>query len=281
MYYMLMDIFAKQKEDNMDRKEFIDSIKEGAIRGLTEYRILPSVTIAQAILESSWGSSQLAQRAKNLFGIKAYSNWMGERITLPTAEWYGDQKKIINADFRAYDSFNESIKDHNKLLTKSRYESVKECSNYKDACRKIYECGYATDPAYPEKLINIIEENKLYEYDNVNVLSEATVTIEAGRILKFQQLCNKLGIKDYEGKSLEEDNKFGLRTKSCVAKLPTLKIGSSGSAVEFIQEIVNAVPIDGSFGPVTKNCVMEYQKSKNIEVDGVVGIQTWTAIITT
>jgi hypothetical protein len=281
MYYMLMDIFARQKEDNMDRKEFIDSIKEGAIRGLTEYRILPSLTIAQAILESSWGSSQLSQRAKNLFGIKAFSNWRGERIKLPTAEWYGDQKKIINADFRVYDSFNESIEDHNKLLTNFRYEAVRGCSNYKEACRKIYECGYATDPSYPEKLINIIEENKLYEYDRAYELAEATVTIETGRILKFQQLCNKLGIKDYEGKSLEEDNKMGPRTKSCVAKLPTLKIGSSGPAVEFIQEIVNAVPIDCSFGLATRNCVMEYQKSKNIEVDGVVGIQTWTAFITT
>jgi peptidoglycan hydrolase-like protein with peptidoglycan-binding domain len=265
----------------MDRSEFINSIKDGAIKGYTEYRILPSLTIAQAILESGWGSSQLAQRAKNLFGIKAFSNWRGERITLSTTEWYGDQTKIINADFRAYDSFNESIEDHNKLLTNSRYEPVRVCSDYREACRKIYESGYATDPAYPEKLINIIEENKLYEYDNVHLLSEVTVAIEANRILKFQQLCNRLSIKDYEEKALIEDNKLGPRTKSCIAKMPNLMIGSSGLAVQFIQETINAIPIDGSFGPVTKNCVMEYQESKNIDVDGIVGIQTWTASVTT
>jgi peptidoglycan hydrolase-like protein with peptidoglycan-binding domain len=264
----------------VDRKEFINSIKEGALKGYTEYRILPSLTIAQAILESGWGSSQLAQRAKNLFGIKAFSNWRGERITLPTTEWYGDQKKIINADFRVYDSFNESIEDHNRLLTNSRYKPVIGCLNYKEACRKIYECGYATDPAYPEKLIKIIEENKLYEFDNAPVLSEITVSAEAGKILRFQQLCNKLSIKDYEGKTLEEDNKLGPRTESCIAKMPLLKEGSIGAAVKFIQEVVNAAPIDGCFGPVTRNCVMEYQKSKNIDVDGIVGIQTWTAIIT-
>ena len=63
--------------------------------------------------------------------------------------------------------------------------------------------------------------------------------------------------------------------------MPTLKEGSKGSAVEFIQEIVKAVPIDGSFGPVTRKCVTEYQKTKIIEADGVIGIQTWTTIITT
>jgi peptidoglycan hydrolase-like protein with peptidoglycan-binding domain len=63
--------------------------------------------------------------------------------------------------------------------------------------------------------------------------------------------------------------------------MPTLKEGYSGQAVEFIQEIIKAVPIDGSFGPVTRKCVMEYQKAKNIEVDGVVGSKTWTIIVTT
>ncbi len=265
----------------MDRKEFINSIKEGALKGYADYSILPSLTLAQAILESGWGSSQLSVRAKNLFGVKAFSNWRGERITLPTTEWYGDKKQVINADFRAYHSFKDSIEDHNKLLNNARYKPVRECSNYREACIKLYECGYATDPVYPEKLIKIIEENKLYEFDNIYVLAEVTVSIEASKVLKFQALCNRLGIRDYEGKVLSEDNKLGPRTRSCLAKMPTLKEGSRGAAVEFIQEIVKAVPIDGSFGPVTRKCVRDYQKVKNIEVDGVVGIETWTIIATT
>jgi peptidoglycan hydrolase-like protein with peptidoglycan-binding domain len=263
----------------MDKIEFINSIKEGALRGYEYYSILPSLTIAQAILESGWGSSQLAQRAKNLFGIKAFSNWRGDKITLPTTEWYNDEKQIINADFRAYSSLNESIEDHNKLLLNDRYKPVRECSDYREACRKIYECGYATDSEYPEKLIQIIEENNLYEFDSV--LSEVAGSIEDGKILKFQQLCNRLGIKDYDGNSLVEDNILGTRTKMCVAKMPTLREGSSGPAVEFVQEVVNAAPMDGLFGPITKKCVMEYQKAKDIEVDGIVGIETWTTIVTT
>lgn len=264
----------------MDKRKFINSIKEGALKDYEYYGILPSLTIAQAILESGWGSSQLAQRANNLFGIKAFSNWKGDRITLPTAEWYNDEKHIINADFRVYSSFNESIEDHNKLLLNERYKLVRECPDYREACRKIYECGYATDPEYPNKLIQIIEENRLYEFDNANGLSEVAGSIEEGKILKFQHLCNRLGIKDYDGNALVEDNILGTRTKMCVAKMPTLREVSSGPAVEFVQEIVNAAPIDGLFGPVTKKCVMEYQKAKNIQVDGIVGIETWTTIVT-
>lgn len=178
-----------------------------------------------------------------------------------------------------YGSFNESIEDHSKLLSYDRYKPVRGCSDYREACRKVYECGYATDPEYPEKLIRIIEENKLYEFDTSQDMSEAAAGMETGKVLKFQQLCNKLNIKDYEGKALAEDNSLGPRTRSCIAKMPVLKIGSIGSAVSFLQEIVNAEPIDGSFGPITRNCVMEYQRTKNIKVDGIVGIQTWTTIV--
>jgi peptidoglycan hydrolase-like protein with peptidoglycan-binding domain len=265
----------------MKRKEFINSVKDGALKGYVDYEILPSLTIAQAILESNWGISQLSVRAKNLFGIKAFSKWRGDKITLPTTEWYGDRKTVISSDFRAYDSFNESIEDHSKLLTNARYKPVRECSNYKEACRRIYECGYATDPKYPEKLISIIEENKLYVFDNAEVLTEVSVSSGEDKILKFQKLCNSLGIRDYEGKPLAEDNKLGPRTRSCIGKMPVLREGSKGEAVSFIQEAVGAMPVDGSFGPITNKCVMEYQRSRNLEVDGIVGPQTWTTIITT
>jgi flagellum-specific peptidoglycan hydrolase FlgJ len=167
----------------MDKNEFIDLIKEGALKGYEDYGILPSLTIAQAILESGWGNSQLSIRAKNLFGIKAFSNWRGDKITLPTTEWYGDKKQVINADFRAYDSLNESIEDHNKLLAIERYKPVRECSDYREACRRIYECGYATDPGYAEKLIRIIEDNQLYEFDNAEVLPEVSVSSEDEELL--------------------------------------------------------------------------------------------------
>jgi hypothetical protein len=265
----------------MDKREFINSIKEGALKGQSVHRILPSLTIAQAILESGWGSSELAQRANNLFGIKAFSTWKGKRITMPTTEWHNDQRRVVNAEFRAYDSFNGSIEDHNMLLSNSRYKPVRGCGDYKEACKKIYECGYATDPDYTGKLVKIIEENKLYEFDSAPVIEEVAASTVGEKIRKFQQLCNRLNIKDSEGNALVEDNILGPKTRSCIDKMPTLKVGSSGLAVEFVQEVVNADPVDGDFGPITRKCVIEYQRGKNIVVDGIVGKETWAVIVTT
>lgn len=261
------------------RDEFIESIKEGALRGYEKYGILPSLTIAQAILESGWGRSQLSQCANNLFGIKAFSDWIGRRVNLPTTEWYDGQMKIVNAEFRAYDNLIDSIEDHNKLLSYARYKSVTECLDYRDACQKIHECGYATDPRYTEKLVSIIEKNKLFEYDNISGAVREVMSKSEDKIRKFQQLCNVLNIRDYEGTSLEEDNILGDRTKSCIEKMPVLSIGSQGKAVEFVQDCLNVQPFDGDFGPITCQYVMDFQRDKGITVDGVVGSETWSVLI--
>lgn len=257
----------------MNKKEFIDAVRDGALKGFNDYKILSSLTVAQAILESSWGNSELTVRGNNLFGIKASLNWTGRKISLKTTEWYKGEKHIVYADFRVYDSLGDSIEDHSKLLSYMRYKPLRQCGNYKEACQKIYECGYATDPQYPEKLINIIEENKLYQLDRYSGITKSN------KIKRFQELCNKLKIKDSEGRTLAVDNVLGWRTLSCIASLPVLKKGSKGEAVEFVQEIVQAAPVDGSFGPVTEQCLIEYQKNKKLKVDGIVGTETWTSIV--
>jgi Putative peptidoglycan-binding domain-containing protein len=136
-------------------------------------------------------------------------------------------------------------------------------------------------PGYPSKLIKIIEENRLYEFDGDSSNREAAVDLQSQKIKKFQHLCNNLGIRDSEGKTLVEDNILGPRTRSCLNKLPVLKEGSRGFAVGFIQEVVGAAPVDGIFGPITKRKVMEYQSAKGILADGIVGIETWTKLVTT
>jgi flagellum-specific peptidoglycan hydrolase FlgJ len=130
-------------------------------------KILASLTIAQAILESNWGKSQLSTIGNALFGIKATSVWIGRVYNSNTKECYdGVNMQTVNANFRAYDSWEESIADHSTLLTQaSRYKKVVGETDYKLACQYIKEAGYATDPDYTGKLIGIIETNKLYEYD--------------------------------------------------------------------------------------------------------------------
>ena len=103
-----------------------------------------------------------------LFGIKANKAWCGKVWTGKTIEYYDGNRTSITAGFRAYNSWQESIADHSKLLTGlSRYKAVVGEADYKKACKAIQAAGYATDPLYATKLIGLIEVNQLYKYDNV------------------------------------------------------------------------------------------------------------------
>lgn len=152
----------------MDKKKFIERIAKVAVKNYEIYGILPSLVIAQAILESGWGKKAIEN---NIFGIKAGSSWRGKVVTRETREWDGDKYVIKKSKFRAYDSIEDSIMDYLNLVGNTkRYEKVRNAKDYKEAARLIYEAGYATDPHYTDKIVNIIEGNSLYQYD---VLEEA------------------------------------------------------------------------------------------------------------
>ena len=143
--------------------DFINSIVDGAVDSYNEYGVLPSVTLAQAILESGWGKYSIGN---NIFGIKAGSNWTGKVQNVPTYEQNADGSSYqIYANFRDYDSIADSIKDHGKLFTQDFYQPVLEASNYADACRAVKNCGYATAVDYADSLINIIESYGLDQWD--------------------------------------------------------------------------------------------------------------------
>ncbi|WP_053071443.1 glycoside hydrolase family 73 protein [Clostridium novyi] len=97
----------------MDKQtEFIQKIKDVAIETQKKYGIFASVTISQAILESGWGTSTLAQQYNNLFGIKALRDWTGETVNLDTKEYTNDGIITVKQPFRIYKSWRESILDH-------------------------------------------------------------------------------------------------------------------------------------------------------------------------
>ena len=141
--------------------------------------ILASLTIAQAILESGWGTSELAQNANALFGIKADSRWNGKAYSKETQECYdGVNYTTVTALFRAYSSWDESITDHSAfLLTGNRYAAVIGEKDYKTACHAIKAAGYATAPDYAEKLIALIESYGLTAYDGDVQKEEPTLKI--------------------------------------------------------------------------------------------------------
>jgi flagellum-specific peptidoglycan hydrolase FlgJ len=139
---------------------------------MKSHGILASLTIAQAILESGWGESGLTQKANNLFGIKCGSAWRGDSITLPTQEWDGSKYITVNAAFRKYASWADSIADHTQLLLLPRYKNLVGEKDYKAACQKIREDGYATSPTYTKNLIKLIEQYNLNQYDTVENYSQ-------------------------------------------------------------------------------------------------------------
>lgn len=144
---------------------------DGAIKAQEKYGVPASITLGQIILESSGsnpgGLSGLAYKAKNLFGIKAGVSWTGKTYSAQTGEYGSGGAYTTTAAFRAYDSFAESIDDHGKLLSTSRYQKyVKGVTDYKAYAKGIKAAGYATDPNYASKLISIIESNGFQKYDS-------------------------------------------------------------------------------------------------------------------
>lgn len=143
--------------------------------------ILASVSLAQFILESGYGKSELAQNANNIFGMKCSlsgntwsgSSWDGKsKYTKKTQEQNADGSMVtITADFRKYLCIEDSIADHSAYLLgamngkKLRYDGLKGCTDYKKAVKIIKDGGYATSLTYVEKLCSIIEKWKLTDYD--------------------------------------------------------------------------------------------------------------------
>ncbi|MGI6242745.1 MAG: glucosaminidase domain-containing protein [Prevotella sp.] len=138
---------------------YFDQYKDLAIEQMLRYHIPASITLAQGVFESAAGRSLLATRGNNHFGIKCHG-WTGRSMT------YNDD--AIGECFRAYDNPRESYEDHSKFLTQSRrYSRLFSLSitDYRGWAHGLKACGYATNPRYAYKLIDIIEQYKLYLYD--------------------------------------------------------------------------------------------------------------------
>lgn len=152
-------------------QKFIRTIAPEAQKLQGQYNILPSITIAQAILESQWGESDLASKYNNLFGVKAQGG-LSKSVYLDTQEFVNGEYVTVKACFQVYSSYSESLSDHARLLamgTKwnpNQYADVVNATNYVQAAKGLQTDGYATDPAYTQKLIQIIKTYKLYRYDD-------------------------------------------------------------------------------------------------------------------
>lgn len=152
--------------------QFIERIAPGAAKTYKQYKVLPSLTIAQAILESGWGKKAIGN---NLFGIKASNDWIargGMTRSTGTKEWRNGQFESTTGLFRDYASIDDSIIDHAKVLSNSRYDTVRRAKTLAEAAYAVSQAGYATDPNYPKLLIQLARENNLSRFDDESVISQ-------------------------------------------------------------------------------------------------------------
>ena len=153
---------------NQKYVSYIEQYKDIAVSEMYRSGIPASITLAQGLLESGAGMSQLAVKSNNHFGIKCHNGWQGGKV------YHDDDAK--GECFRKYDNPEESYRDHSDFLRyRDRYKFLfeYEITDYKSWANGLKKAGYATDPAYPGKLISIIEQYGLSQYDLTNVSSSS------------------------------------------------------------------------------------------------------------
>ena len=173
-------LFCLTLQADERRTDYIRKWSDTAVRQMIASGVPASITLAQGCLESANGTSRLAREANNHFGIKC-KGWHG-----PSFLQDDDAK---NECFRSYDSAEQSFSDHSDFLRyNDRYASLFDLdpTDYKAWARGLKKAGYATDPLYAEKLIKIIEEYRLWEYDRLEgpaeeVLPPSPIKLETPR----------------------------------------------------------------------------------------------------
>lgn len=191
------------------RQDYIDTYKDLAIKEMKRVGIPASITLSQGMLESGNGNSKLAKKANNHFGIKCHSSWKGKSIRKD------DDKK--NECFRKYKNAYESYMDHSDFLTRGqRYAFLFDykITDYKKWARGLKKAGYATSNTYASKLIRIIEDNKLYLFDdeNINLIAKKADSKEAVKTEEKDASTKKQNSK-YKTRGSKEDYAIQLGRK--------------------------------------------------------------------
>lgn len=174
----------------LTRQQFIDKLAPLAIEDMRKTGVAASLTIAQAILESADGNSTLAQQANNLFGMKGKGP--AGSIRLSTKEYRNGEWITVQAEFRKYNNWAESVADHSNLFingvswNRNLYRGVIGVDGI-TAAREVAKAGYATDPDYAQKLINLIVDHQLVNYDFT-----AKFGVDSGILVQLEELRNKV-----------------------------------------------------------------------------------------
>ena len=195
-------------------ESYIDAWQDEAIRQMKKYGIPASITLAQGILESGNGVSELAQRSNNHFGIKCHSTWTGKRT------YHDDDKK--GECFRVYDNPSDSYEDHSLFLLRDRYARLFDLdpTDYEGWAKGLKACGYATDPAYADRLITLIERHELHELDGSGGTRSGSENAMASNDEESDEEVQRRNVREHDvvrkasngGGSVDLGNRHHIRT---------------------------------------------------------------------
>ncbi|MDB9955659.1 glucosaminidase domain-containing protein [Flavobacteriaceae bacterium] len=180
------------KSLNKHTLQYIKKYAPLAVLEMHKYDIPASITLAQGILESGNGRSQLASKSNNHFGIKCHVGWKGQKV------YHDDDEK--GECFRKYKFVETSYKDHSEFLSgRRRYANLFKLrkSDYKGWAKGLKKAGYATDKNYPKKLIKIIETYELYEFDKIREKDLKRVKKETSKTERKPKIKTKKRVKKY------------------------------------------------------------------------------------
>ncbi len=180
------------KSLNKHTLQYIKKYAPLAVLEMHKYDIPASITLAQGILESGNGRSQLASKSNNHFGIKCHVGWKGQKV------YHDDDEK--GECFRKYKFVETSYKDHSEFLSgRRRYANLFKLrkSDYKGWAKGLKKAGYATDKKYPKKIIKIIETYELYEFDKIREKDLKRVKKETSKTERKPKIKTKKRVKKY------------------------------------------------------------------------------------
>ena len=183
--------------------------------------VLPSICIAQAALETGWGSSKLMTKANAYFGIKAGKSWKGKVYSAKTKECYdGINYTTITDCFRAYDSLADSVRDYYDLITgSSRYAAAVGEKNAIKCITAIKAGGYATSPTYVKNVMAIVEGNNLTEYDSCVTGGSTPASVKNVEEVAREVIAGKWGNNPARKKDLEAAGYNYAKVQAMVNKL--------------------------------------------------------------
>ena len=185
----------------MDKENFIQKVAEKVRKYAPLYGIeVHSPIIAQAILESSWGSSVLASKYNNYFGLKCGGSWKWKSVNMATQEEYPvGVMTDIRDNFRVFDDFDDGIRGYFEFINYSRYANLKGVTSPEEYCRRIKADGYATSSTYVDNILRIIRNNNLTRFDKKKAGGKMKKKELTGKVLSGDEIITILAKRVIKG----------------------------------------------------------------------------------